>query len=178
LRAAFVNPDDPEAQALINSIVRHSASIRGTRPFWNGKRINLETYVKNIGCPAVFLTFSAADYHWDSLMVHLLGDKYESWRNGTQAQRIRLAREGLINNPHIAAYHFHRRFEALMDTILKPKFDVNDSWFHYEFQGRGSTHLHGFLWFLGIPMIIPEREDHSPEEKEACRKSRLEFAEY
>lgn len=30
--------------------------------------------------------------------------------------------------------------------VLKPKFGIVDFWFRYEFQGRGSTHVHGFAW--------------------------------
>jgi hypothetical protein len=56
LRAAF-NDDTDESQALLNSIVRHSASLRGTRAFWNGKRHNLEACVYQLGTPTAFLTF-------------------------------------------------------------------------------------------------------------------------
>jgi ATP-dependent DNA helicase PIF1 len=57
LRAAF-NDDTDESQALLNSIVRHSPSLRGTRAFWNGKRHNLEASVYQLGTPTAFLTFS------------------------------------------------------------------------------------------------------------------------
>ncbi|KAF6518454.1 hypothetical protein HZS61_002532 [Fusarium oxysporum f. sp. conglutinans] len=48
---ALEHSEDPEAQALINSIARHAVSIRGTRPFWNKKRQDLEAYAYNLGCP-------------------------------------------------------------------------------------------------------------------------------
>jgi hypothetical protein len=31
----------------------------------------VEAMVRMLGCPSLFLTFSAADLHWDSLMRHL-----------------------------------------------------------------------------------------------------------
>ena len=33
LQVAFVNSNDPQAQKLLNSIVRYSTSLCGTRPF-------------------------------------------------------------------------------------------------------------------------------------------------
>jgi ATP-dependent DNA helicase PIF1 len=153
LQSAFVSPDDPQAQKLLNSIVRYSASLRGTRPFWNGRRANLETYVRGIRSPDVFKTFSAADYHWDSLH-RCYGDQvYHRWNNGTPAERINLSRQQLRDNPHIAAYHFHRRFLAMMECIIKPKFKVTDWWNRYEFQGRGSSHNHGFMWTKDGPFL-------------------------
>ena len=47
-----------------------SAVEAGTRPFWKSKRHNLLAYAKNLGCPHLFLTLSAADYHWHDLMRH------------------------------------------------------------------------------------------------------------
>jgi helitron helicase-like protein len=106
----------------------------------------------NLNRPDLFLTFSAADYHWDSLQRHM--PRYEEWKNGTAAERIKIARENVRDNPHIAAYHFHRRFTVLMEKVVTPKFKVKDHWNRYEWQGRGSTHNHGFVW----------SEDGLPEE--------------
>ncbi|EWY79578.1 hypothetical protein FOYG_17272 [Fusarium oxysporum NRRL 32931] len=64
---ALEHSEDPEAQALINSITRHAVSIRSTRPFWNKKRQDLEAYAYNFGCPGAFITFSPADLPWRSL---------------------------------------------------------------------------------------------------------------
>jgi len=156
IKAAFVTPNDPQAQKLLTSIVRYSASLRGTRPFWNGKRANLETYVRSIGSPSVFKTFSAADYHWDSLHRAYSPQIYTLWKNGTYAERMHITREYLRDNPHIAAYHFHRRFMAIMECIIKPKFGVEDWWNRYEFQSRGSSHNHGFIWVKDAPSLDVE----------------------
>ncbi|KNB13921.1 hypothetical protein FOXG_12538 [Fusarium oxysporum f. sp. lycopersici 4287] len=74
---ALEHSEDPEAQALINSITRHAVSIRGTRPFWNKKRQDLEAYAYNLGCPGAFITFSPADLHWRSLYQHM--PQYDDW---------------------------------------------------------------------------------------------------
>ena len=38
----FRDPDSDEAQRLISSITRHTVQLRGTRPFWNRRRQDLE----------------------------------------------------------------------------------------------------------------------------------------
>ncbi|KAF5709878.1 ATP-dependent DNA helicase [Fusarium globosum] len=58
LRAAF-DSDTPEAKSLLNSIIRCSSSLRGTRPFWGGLRDQLEAYAYtvNVGSLANFDTY-------------------------------------------------------------------------------------------------------------------------
>ena len=80
--------------------------------------------VRCIGCPDLFITFSAADIHWDSFFRFF--PEYEQWKNAHGAYKFRLASRILYNNPHIAAYHFHARFTAFMEHFLKPKFGVVD----------------------------------------------------
>lgn len=72
----------------------------------------------------------------------------------TNPHRYKTSRRNLRNCPHIAAWHFHQRFRSFFDKVFKPKFGVIDSWFRYEFQGRGSTHVHGFAWT--DPAVAPE----------------------
>lgn len=38
------------------------------------------------------------------------------------------------------------RFRTFLKYVFKPKFGITDYWSRYEFQGRGSTHVHGFAW--------------------------------
>ena len=70
LRNAFEAQTD-DARRLLNSIVRFSDGVKGTRPFWNGKRHELESHVYALDCPSLFMTFSPADLHWDSLARHM-----------------------------------------------------------------------------------------------------------
>ena len=143
------NEDGPEATRLLNSIVRYAGQLRGTRPFWNARRHELEAYVRFLKCTLLFVTSSAADLHWDSL--HRCMPRYQEWLDGSRSEQIKISRENLNANPHIAAYHFHRRFNLFMKLVIKPKFKVSDVWNRYEWQGRGSTHNHGFLWIPDAP---------------------------
>ncbi|CAG9980512.1 unnamed protein product, partial [Clonostachys byssicola] len=101
--------------------------------------------VRGLGCPSTFLTFSAADIHWDSLQKHL--PRYDEWRGAPRDARFAITTANLRDNPLIVAYHFYKRVTTFIDTVLKPKFDVADSWFRFEWQAGGSTHLHGLFWF-------------------------------
>lgn len=131
---APLNPEDPQAQMILNAIVRHAASIWGTRPFWNGKRTNLENYVRTLKTPALFLTFSPADYHWDSVYRHM--PNYEQCLVAELTDRIGIGRIHILENPYISAYHFHKRFGTFMKYVIKRQFDVIDRWIQYEWQGR------------------------------------------
>ncbi|KID81680.1 ATP-dependent DNA helicase PIF1 [Metarhizium guizhouense ARSEF 977] len=153
---ALEHSDDPEAQALINSITRHAVSIRGTRPFWNRKRQDLVAYAYNLGCPGAFITFSSADLHWRSLYQHM--PRYEEWLAASEPERMALSRHLLRQNPHIAAFHFYRRYCFFRDIVLSKKFKITDYWDRYEWQGRGSPHNHGLYWMENCPRVDMEDE--------------------
>jgi ATP-dependent DNA helicase PIF1 len=58
-----------------------------------------------------------------------------------------------------------------MKYVLIPKFGITDYWFRYEFQGRGSTHVHGFAWL--DPSVAPEVQTAPLNEE-----SRRQFTEF
>ena len=80
---------------------------------------------------------------------------YEAWKQATGRDKMRIAIENVRDNPHIAAYHFHERFNQFMTHVLIPKFGVVDYWNRYEWQGRGSLHSHGVVWFKTEGRDIP-----------------------
>ena len=68
------------------------------------RRAELQAMVRNVGCPDLFITFSAADLHWGSFFSHL--SEYDSWKEAVGSDKFRIARLALRDNPHIAAHHF------------------------------------------------------------------------
>ncbi|KAJ2971743.1 hypothetical protein NQ176_g7543 [Zarea fungicola] len=154
---ALERSEEPEALAMINSVTRQAVSIRGTRPFWNRKRQDLEAYAHNLGCPGAFITFSPADLHWRSLYQHM--PRYEEWLAASEPERMALSRHLLRQNPYIAAFHFHRRYCLFRDIVVKKKFNVTDYWDRYELQGRGSPHNHGLYWMANGP--VPDMADEA-----------------
>ncbi|XP_044723725.1 ATP-dependent DNA helicase PIF1 [Hirsutella rhossiliensis] len=93
LEEAMAEPDEPEAQDLIQSITRQAAVIRGTRPYWYKQRKELEAYAYNLGRPGLFVT--------------------AKWKAAPEAARMVLSRQLLRDNAHIAAYHFYKRYTLL-----------------------------------------------------------------
>ena len=46
-------------EASLNTVLQ---SVRGTKAFWNLRRLDLECMVRKVGTPTLFLTFSCAEY--------------------------------------------------------------------------------------------------------------------
>jgi hypothetical protein len=91
LRLAF-QENTTEAQAIINSITRFSGTLHGTRPYWYGKLKQLQAIICHLQSPHLFITLSAADYHWDSLLRLMPGDTYQRFRDAdTREAQIRVS---------------------------------------------------------------------------------------
>ncbi|THY28305.1 hypothetical protein D6D01_03910 [Aureobasidium pullulans] len=71
------------------------------------------------------LTFSVADYWWDSLMRHM--PRCEEWKVANTDGKIKIARGNIHDKAQIAAYHYATRFTVFMENALMPKSRVVDS---------------------------------------------------
>lgn len=74
-----------------------------------------------------------------------------------------LSRRLLRENPHIAAWHFYSRTQHFKDIVLKQKFNMDDWWGRFEWQGRGSSHCHGLPWGTDSPPPDMETEESRAE---------------
>ena len=146
---------------LSTSIVRSAEQLRGTRPYWKRRAKELEDMVLNLNAPQLFFTFSAADLQWRDLKRHMPG--YERLSELTEQQEARLAAKNLTDNPHVAAAYLVKRFELFFQCVLKKIFEVKDYWYRFEWQDRGSGHMHGFLWLEGPPPV----KTRTPEQRQA-----------
>jgi hypothetical protein len=72
-------------QRFLNATVRCAVSIKGTRPYWKRRGVELSAHIQWCLIPQFFFTFSAADTQWDSLARQM--PKYEEWK--TQNDEIR-----------------------------------------------------------------------------------------
>jgi hypothetical protein len=61
--------------------------------------------------------------------------------------------QDLNENPAIAAYYFQKRWQVFFEDYLKPILKVKDFWWRFEWQHRGSSHVHGFFWLEDAPSI-------------------------
>lgn len=102
LRRAFED-DSEQSDALLSKISRYAAQLKGTRPFWAGRMKVLEAMVRQLNADdpgMLFITESAADYHWPSLMKYMEPADHARWVNaaGDQATRVRIARDFVRDN--------------------------------------------------------------------------------
>lgn len=59
------NPD------ILQNSYMFMKTMRGTAAYWKDVLFNLIAMLKNLGCPTLFMTLSANDYHWKELAKNL-----------------------------------------------------------------------------------------------------------
>lgn len=136
---------------LADRITRTAGAIQGTRPYWMRRRSELDAMIKDIGSPHIFFTFSAADIQWPDLHGHMPTPPVPP--GDDERRKYQQRNRDLNSNPHIAAFYFNRRWEIFFEEVLKPKFDIVDFWYRFEWQHRGSSHIHGFAWVKDAPNL-------------------------
>ncbi|EED14419.1 hypothetical protein TSTA_106280 [Talaromyces stipitatus ATCC 10500] len=129
MRAAF-EEDSEESNSVVNSITRMSNTIQGTRPYWASKRSDLIAYNQNLGASYLFFTSTPADYQWGDLQRQF--PNYERWKDGNAIERRVIARENVVNNPHICAYWFWLRLKTFFNEILQKSYNLKDYYTRYE----------------------------------------------
>ena len=79
----------------------------------------------------------------------------------------RIVWQNVQDQPHIIAAYLDLRFRTYLRTVLCPYLQYDDFWWRYEWQARGSGHIHALFWVLSAPPL-----DQSTD------ASRSVFAEY
>ena len=153
---------EEDINRLADRISRAGANLLGTRPYWLARRTELKAMIKDLHCPHLFVTFSAADVQWPDLHRHMPSPLPP---DATEQQRARIYNRDLNDNPGIAAYYFQKRWELYLKHVLKPKFKITDYWYRYEWQHRGSSHIHAFFWLRDAPNV----EDLDLEDPESVQ---------
>ena len=69
------------------------------------------------------------------------------------ATSYRTRMKDLNENPAIASYYFQKRWQVFFDHYLVKKFKIKAYWWRYEWQHRGSSHIHGFFWMSDAPSV-------------------------
>ena len=159
-----------DTEQLSSLIARAANEVPGTRPFWTERRNQLESIVWNIDCPHIFFTFSAADMQWPDLHQHMPPSGSIQAQTGPETYRAR--NEDLSNNPHIATAWLKKRFDIFFE-VIKKKFNITDHWYRFEWQQRGSGHIHGFLWLADAPKPYVATAMHWPSTGECTGRQQL-----
>ncbi|RHZ81257.1 hypothetical protein Glove_122g121 [Diversispora epigaea] len=136
---------------MTNRIMRYGEGLRGSRQFWMARRYELSDIIKQLGSRGIiFFTFSSADLHWPELHKLMPGGNLAV---STDRQK------NLIDNPHVTAWFFNKCFETFFNNVLKQHWNLKKWWYRFEWQHRGSVHVHG------PDAPVPDRH---PCQKESC----------
>ena len=146
---------------LAHPICRYASSIPGLAPFWHQKRGEVSAIVHH-DCPHAFATFSAADTHW--VDFHRIVEEKKSrlfnipivcLENLSEHEAILRRNHNLQNYPQLASEFLFHRFNLFLEEVAYKfqEMKVRDHWFMFEWQFRGSGHLHGFLWIDDAPTL-------------------------
>ena len=105
--------------------------------------------IKQLGSDGmIFFTFSSADLHWPELHKLMPGGNTED---------TNLRHKNLVDNPHIAAWFFNKRFEIFFNCVLKKHWNLEEWWYRFEWQHRDSVHVHGIAKIRDGPTIEWEK---------------------
>ncbi|CAG8641197.1 7999_t:CDS:2 [Cetraspora pellucida] len=142
---------------LADKVIRFSEDLRGTRQFWKRRHFELSDMIKQLKTHGmIFFTFSAADLHWPDL--HNLMPHGENPVDGESEQEACKRRhQDLIDNPLIAAWFFEKRFKVFLEKVLIPKLKLEDWWYRFKWQHRGSVHIHDIRKIKDVPVFEWEK---------------------
>ncbi len=144
--------------SLLRHIVRSGAAIPGTRPYWRKQGYHLHTYARFLSdISPVFVTLSCADMQWDDLQRHQ--PRYTEYSNSSDAIRLKIVWDNVQNYPHVIAHYPEIRLQAFMRLVVKPLLGYTDYWHRYEWQARGSGHIHCLLWVIRSPKMDQSTSD-------------------
>ena len=114
--------------------------------------------VDTLGLPTIFFTHSAADLQWPELACLICPDNPECSSSRNKA---------VLENPAIADWFFHHRIQKFIEAFYIGVLGATDYWMCFEWQHRGSPHVHGLAWLSGAPnveQIVADGTDTAKEE--------------
>ena len=133
-----------EGEFFTNRVMHFASSLRGTSQFWFKQRGRLISMVDKLGMPTVFFTHSAADGQWPEVAHLICPDNKDSSSIRSKA---------VADNPAIANWFFYHRISKFVDTFYTDVLGAVDYWYGFEWQHRGSPHVHGIAWFADAPDV-------------------------
>ena len=159
-------------------------SMRGTAPYFEAAKRNLMAAIRQKGAPTLFITLSAAEYHWTGLLKAIYetvnGERVtdEDIKNMSSKDKRAYINENVVQ----ATLHFDKRVNKMVSMIMSPEFletgkkssinkdsndeyEINPSYFYrIEFQARGAPHVHMMAWLQNkdgspCPTILAPGDD-------------------
>lgn len=97
--------------------------------------------IHQLGSPTIIFTLSVTNMYWPDLHALMLGTQPYTPR---EAQNWR--KQNAIDYSHIVTHYMHLRHSIFKKEIMEKGMKLKDYWCRYEWQHRGSPHVHGFIW--------------------------------
>ena len=132
-----------QGTTLANRVLHFGSSLRGTYQYWMRQRSRLTAMIDTLGIPTIFITHSAADMQCPEL-ANLICAKPDDRKSRSDA---------VIANPAIADCFFYERIKQFMKHFYVGILNVLDYWIRFEWQHRGSPHVHGLAWLKDAPDV-------------------------
>ena len=134
-------------------------TIRSSPQFWELKKAELNSIIRQLGKPTFFITFSPAEVDWFELIVILekvLNNNDISLDEAQSMQKVKRI-DLICRDPVTVARYFENRLRELMKYIIHENgpFSENrikDYFWRVDFQYRGSPHIHMVTWHEGAPV--------------------------
>ena len=150
-----------QGEAFSSRVLHYASSLRGTRQYWQRQRSRLLSMVDTLGLPTIFFTHSAGDLQWPEMAQLICPDNPDSRTARTKA---------VIENPALADWFFYHRVMEFVKAYYIGVLGVSDYWLRFEWQHRGSPHVHGLAWLQGTPHVEQLLDDSSETLKEEVIK--------
>ena len=150
-----------QGEAFSSRVLHYASSLRGTRQYWQRQRSRLLSMVDTLGLPTIFFTHSGADLQWPELARLICPDNPDSRTARTKA---------VIENPAVTDWFFYHRVMQFIKAYYIGVLGATDYWLRFEWQHRGSPHVHGLAWLPGAPDVEQLLADSSDTVKEEIIK--------
>lgn len=171
LKGKKITVQDVMAPGAVDKLVKHNEgyqilkTLRGSPAYWEAAKKDLFAMIKQLGIPTWFISLSAAETKWESLLVtlaRLVDNKILSPNDALNLswhEKCRLIK----SDPVTCARYFEYRVQKFLSTIMmgpcKPLGDIKDYFYRVEFQQRGSPHIHMVSWVYNAPDIANDTHD-------------------
>ncbi|MDY6841695.1 MAG: AAA family ATPase [Pseudomonadota bacterium] len=140
-------------------------TLRSSPPYWQAKQKDLFAMLRQLGRPAFFATFSAAETRWPDLLRVLYQTEHgtelsdDDLMNLTWQEKSKLIQQ----DPVTCSRHFDYRIQILFRKVLlgelEPLGHVVDYFYRVEYQQRGSPHIHCLLWVENSPEADADNDE-------------------
>ena len=121
--------------------------------------------VDTLGLPTIFFTHSAADLQWPELAYLICPEDPNS-----SASRI----QAVNDNPALADWFFCHRVQKFVEVFYLGVLKATDYWMRFEWQHRGSPHVHGVAWLPNAPDV--EQLLKSTDNSESVKEEIIQYA--